>query len=116
MYYHFYKNLPFAGGHEVVGNGINDSNEENSEESIIAVTVIYKISVKEKNTTKEFINILTDNVVWENILFSGFDVKEDTNNFIVEVLYSRDDFPEVFTVARAVSILESLPWPQNYIF
>ena len=50
----------------------------------------------------------------ENIIFSGFDVKEEMDIFIVEVLYSGDDFPEVFTVARAVSLLESLPWPKDY--
>ena len=43
----------------------------------------------------------------------GMLIKMD--NFIVEVLYSRDDFPEVFTVARAVSHLESLPWPKDYL-
>ena len=62
---------------------------------------------------KEVINDMTDNEVWENIIFSGFDVKQEMDNFIVE-LHSRDDFPEVFTVARAISLLESLPWPQNY--
>ena len=44
-------------------DGINDSDEENSEESINAVTGMYKISVKEKNTAKEVINDLTNNEV-----------------------------------------------------
>ena len=57
-------------------DGINDSDEENSEKSINAVTVTNKISVKEKNTAKEVIHDLTNNEVWENIIFSGFDVKE----------------------------------------
>ena len=44
-------------------DGINDSDEENSEESINAMTGMYKISVKEKNTAKEVINDLTNNEV-----------------------------------------------------
>ena len=54
------------------------------------------------------------NEVWQNMEFSSFDIKEDMDNFRVELVYSRDDFPEDFTVAGATSLLESLPWPENY--
>ena len=95
-------------------DGTNDSDEEISEESTNVVSVIYNVSVKDKKTVKEVINDLTDHEVWEHIEFSGFNIEEDMNNFSVELVYSRDDFPEDFTVTGASSLLESLPWPENY--
>ena len=50
---------------------------------------------------------------WPNNIGLG-DVKEENGNFIVELDCERRDYPEDFTVAWAVKLLTSLPWPQGY--
>ena len=88
--------------------GVEDS------ESINVVAMTYVISAKERKTLKEVTKDLEKTEVWDHIELSHFDVKEESGNFIVEVDCVRMDHPEDFTVAWAVSLLKSLPWPPNY--
>ena len=76
------------------------------------MSVIHKISAKEKKSVKEVVHDLTYLDTWDNIDLSHFDVKKEMGNFIVEVDCVRRDRPEDFTVAG--SLLTSLPWPQGY--
>ena len=96
-------------------DGIDDSvTEDFEEDDINMVSKAVKISVKEKKTVKEVEKDLWDTELkgWDKI--SGFDVEEEMGNFIVTVSCIRRDNPEEFTVARTVSLLKSLPWPQDY--
>ena len=96
-------------------DGINDYVIEDFEEDDInMVSIAVKISVKEKKTVKEVEKDLWDTELkgWDKI--SGFDVEEEMGNFIVTVSCIRRDNPEEFTVPKAVSLLKSLPWPQDY--
>jgi hypothetical protein len=58
---------------------------EDDLESFNTVSVIYKISVKEKKSVKEVEHDLTFIDTWDNIELSHFYVKEEMGNFIVEV-------------------------------
>ena len=94
-------------------DGNIDFGEEDSE-SINVVAMTYMISAKERKTLKEVTKDLKKTEVRDNIELSHFNVKEELGNFIVEVDCVRMDNPEDFTVAWAVSLLESQPWPPNY--
>ena len=52
--------------------------------------------------------------IWKDMdLMSGFSVEEDVQDFKIEVISMRQDFPQKFNVARAVIMLKSLPWPDS---
>ena len=72
------------------------------------------ISAKERKTLKEVTKDVEKTEIWDNIEVSHFDVKEELGNFIVEVDCVRMDNPKDFSVALAVSLLKSRPWPPNY--
>ena len=82
-------------------------------ESINGVSIIYKISVSEKKNKDEIINDLTYFEPWDNFQISCFTVKEDLGIFSLEVTCERKYYQD-FSVSRAGTLLESLPWPPDY--
>ena len=93
-------------------DGNHDLSDEESE-NINGVSITHKISVSEKKHKDAIINDLTYFKPWDDFQISGFTVKEDLGTFSVEVSCERIYYPD-FSVSRATTLLESLPWPPDY--
>ena len=87
---------------------------ELDETSVNTVSKPFKISSREMKSVEDLEKELLSTNIWKDMdLMSGFSVEDDVQDFNIEVICMRQDFPQKFNVARAVIMLKSLPWPDS---